>query len=110
LKNVYLNLQLFICEDIHREFKEHIEALLSSNLGELGITPEFFFEACSAGRNSRDINRVVYDRMIAMDDFLTFKKIMVKRNMELQLETIRSMKALAGQNSAQKKGLGIRER
>ena len=76
----------FAYTDIHREFKEHVDALLSSNLGELGVTPELFYEACAKGRNSRDVNRTVYDRMIAMDDFQTFKKIMVKRNMELQME------------------------
>lgn len=31
-----------------------------------------------------------------MDDFQTFKKLMVKRNMELQLEAIRSLKAISG--------------
>jgi The ARF-like 2 binding protein BART len=76
--------------DIHREFKEHIEALISSNLGELGISSEMFFEACEKGRNGRDINKQVFERMVAMDDFETFKKLMVKRNMELQLEAIRS--------------------
>ena len=78
----------FIYTDIHHEFREHIEALISSNLGELDITPEMFFESCQNGRNNRDINRQVFERMIAMDDFQTFKKIMVKRNIELQLEAM----------------------
>ena len=90
----------FAYTDIHREFKEHVDALLSSNLGELGVTPELFYEACAKGRNSRDINRTVYDRMIAMDDFQTFKKIMVKRNMELQMEAIQSMKEQNEKESA----------
>ena len=76
--------------DIHREFKEHIEALISSNLGELGISSDMFFDACEKGRNARDINKQVFERMVAMDDFETFKKLMVKRNMEIQLEAIRS--------------------
>lgn len=78
---------------IHREFKDMVETMIESNLGELGVSVEMFFEACQKGRNSRDINQAVVERMIAMDDFLTFKKIMVKRNMELQLE---AMKAVAG--------------
>ena len=80
--------------DIHREFSEHIDALIASNLGELSITSEMFFEACEKGRNSRDINKQVFERMMAMDDFETFKKLMVKRNMELQLETIRAYSAV----------------
>ena len=31
--------------------------------------------------------------MIAMDDFQTFKKIMVKRNMELQMEAMSSLRS-----------------
>lgn len=76
--------------DIHSEFRDHIEALISSNLGELGISSEMFFESCEKGRNNRDINKQVFERMIAMEDFETFKKLMTKRNMELQLEAIRS--------------------
>jgi hypothetical protein len=75
--------------DIHKEFRDHIEALISSNLGELGITSEMFFDSCELGRNSRDINKQVFERMIAMEDFETFKKLMTKRNIELQLEAIR---------------------
>jgi hypothetical protein len=87
----------FIYTDIHREFKEHIEALISSNLGELGITPEILLDSCERGRNGRDINKQVFERMIAMDDFQTFKKIMVKRNVELQLEAMQSFAEFEGE-------------
>lgn len=80
----------FIYSDIHAEFHDHIEALISSNLGELGITTEMFYDSCEKGRNGRDVNQAVFERMLAMDDFLTFKKIMVKRNMELQLESFKA--------------------
>jgi hypothetical protein len=93
----------FIYTDIHREFRDHIEALISSNLGELGITPEMFYESCEKGRNGRDINKQVFERMIAMDDFQTFKKLMIKRNMELQLE---AMRALTGSASNSPSRLG----
>ena len=93
----------FIYTDIHKEFRDHIEALISSNLGELGITSEHFFESCDIGRNNRDINKQVFERMIAMEDFETFKKLMTKRNMELQLETIR----LYNTARSSRTGLGI---
>lgn len=79
-----------IYSDIHQEFCDHIEALISSNLGELGISNELFLESCEKARDGRDINATVFERLTAMDDFLTFKKIMIKRNTELQLESIRS--------------------
>lgn len=77
---------------IHKEFCEHIEALITSNLGELGISTDLFLESCEKARNGRDINTTVYERLTAMDDFQTFKKIMAKRNTELQLESMRSIK------------------
>ena len=36
----------------------------------------------------------MYEKLIALDDFLTFKKIMVKRNTELELETIRAYRSI----------------
>jgi hypothetical protein len=75
----------FVYSDIHAEFREHIEALITSNLGEVGVTVAMFYESCEKGAQSRDINRAVFERMLAMEDFSTFKRIMVKRNMELQM-------------------------
>lgn len=80
----------FIYTDIHRDFRDHIESLITSNLGELGITPQMFYESCEKGRHSRDINRAVFERLLSMEDFDTFKRIMVKRNMELQIEALAS--------------------
>ena len=75
----------FVYSDIHNEFREHIEALITSNLGEVGVTVEMFYESCELAGQSRDVNRAVFERMLAMEDFNTFKRIMVKRNMELQI-------------------------
>lgn len=81
-----------IYTEIHREFCDHVEALISSNLAELGITTELFLESCKKARSGRDINATVFERLTAMEDFQTFKKLMTKRNTELQLEAIRSFK------------------
>ncbi len=75
----------FIYSDIHNEFRQHIETLIESNLMEVGVTVEMFYESCQRAGQSRDINRTVFERMLAMEDFNTFKRIMVKRNTELQL-------------------------
>ena len=104
--------------DIHRDFKDHVfhffeniryfshnfflqmEAVISSNIGELGVTPEIFYEACEKGRHSRDINRTVFEKVLALYDFVTFKKMMVKRNTELEMETMRSIKNILSQDYA----------
>jgi hypothetical protein len=90
---------------IHKEFCEHIEALITSNLGELGITSDLFLESCENAREGRDINTTVFERLTAMDDFQTFKKIMVKRNAELQLEAMRTFKASAPFPTSAKRSL-----
>jgi hypothetical protein len=60
-------------------------------LSEVGIDDEVFAEACRHHRFSRDVNKSVYEQMTAMDDFLTFKKLMVRRNKELELEAVRAL-------------------
>ena len=74
---------------------KQMETIIASNLQELDISTETFYEACLTSRNSRDINRTVYEKMLAMEDFTVFKKIMVKRNTELQYEAMMSYKHFA---------------
>ena len=95
-----------IYTEIHKEFCEHVEALIDSNLGELGITTEIFVASCERARNSRDINATVFERLIAMDDFQTFKKIMTKRNAQLHMESLQSLKAATSVSSKFNKSFG----
>ena len=76
----------------HMEFRNLIDNLLTQHLAEIGVSEEQFAKACEHGRDRRDVNRKVFDQLIAVDDFLTFKKLMVKRNVELELEVVRAMK------------------
>lgn len=86
----------FIYTDIYHEFLDHMEGVINSNLAELDVSPDVFYEACQKSRNIRDINRQVFEKLIAMEDFTVFKKIMVKRNTELQYEAMQSYKEFAG--------------
>ena len=76
----------------HREFCQLIDNLLSSHLSEIGVSEVQFAKAVEAGYQRRDVNRKVFDQIIAVDDFLTFKKMMVKRNVQLELEVVEAMK------------------
>lgn len=55
-----------------------MEGVINSNLAELDITPDVFYEACQTSRDTRDINKRVFEKMLAMEDFTVFKKIMVR--------------------------------
>ena len=45
----------------------------------------------------------MYDRIIAIDDFMTFKTIMVKRNLQLQLESLQSYNTVTEELSRQER-------
>lgn len=96
----------FIYTDIHNEFKTHVEGLIIGSLAELNVSADMFLDAVEQGRNvnNRDVNRLVLERLAAIDDFLTFKRMMVKRNMELQVEALR----LYQNSKLQSKGDGSR--
>ena len=55
-----------------------MEGVINSNLSELDLTPDVFYEACQVSRDTRDINQRVFEKMLAMEDFTVFKKIMVR--------------------------------
>lgn len=86
----------FIHTDIHNGFIEKVDSLLTAHLDEVCVSPEQFCAACETSRDSRDINSEVFKQIMAMDDFLTFKKLMVKRNMELELEAARELQQQPG--------------
>merc|ERR1712098_69096 len=51
---------------------------------------EQFFEACQLG--TEGVNKYLFDQILAVDDFLSFKKLMVKRNKELEREVLKALK------------------
>lgn len=67
---------------IHNDFKKLVEELIGCLLAELGVTQEIFMEACEkAGHNP--IHKRIVDQIVAVDNFQAFKKLMQKRNHEL---------------------------
>ena len=81
---------------VHQKFQELVDSLLTNHLGNLNVTPEAFAEACERARYASRHNKAVFEQLMAMEDFLTFKKLMVKRNMELELEAVQMMQQESG--------------
>jgi hypothetical protein len=73
---------------IHQAFQELVEVLLEQHLAELGVTPEQFVAACERGAGN-PANEAVLKHVLAVDDFLTFRSLMINRNIELNQEAIR---------------------
>eukprot|EP00903_Cladosiphon_okamuranus_P009751 g9270.t2 len=78
---------------LHQQFKELVETLCANSLAEVGVAVGDFVEALEASRLSQDISTAVYQQLVALDDFVTFKKLMVKRNVELELEAVHALQA-----------------
>ena len=100
-----------VYHDKFSKFRNLIDNLLETHLAEIGVTEIQFAEACEAGMDARPENKNVFEKLIAVDDFLTFKKMMIKRNVELELEVVEAMKnagqTLAGPRSKEEEELAL---
>lgn len=76
--------------NLHTGFCDVIDKILEEHLGDLGLTAEQFVEACDANKN-KELNSLVSEYILALDDFPTFKAMMEKRNVELELEALKSL-------------------
>ena len=70
-----------------QDFQSLVESLLEKELNEFGVTPELFFEACATS-TSNPVHKKLFDQILAVDNFIAFKKLMVKRNTELNNEAM----------------------
>ena len=99
---------------VAQQFCTLVESLLEQHLNEIGVTGEEFVAVCQRARDGRDINKMVFEQIMAVDDFLSescvakrwtrglhrpshacvplttaFKKLMQQRNWELELEAVK---------------------
>lgn len=76
--------------ECHNEFKDLIDSLLAAHLLELSVTREQFEAFCQNGlTNNPALHRVLVEQLLSVDDFLTFKAMMTKRNANLYREALR---------------------
>jgi len=75
--------------DVHKEYKTLVEDLLSSYLKDVGISEEQFVQACGAPSvQSRPQMQAILEQIWAAEDFEIFKRMMVQRNIELELQAL----------------------
>lgn len=74
-----------------QRFQNMIDSLLETLLKELNISPELFLQIVEIGmKNPQD--KIAFEQIVACNNFLSFKKLMTRRNQEIQVEVVRSMK------------------
>ncbi len=67
-----------------------VDDLLSELMAELGVTQDQFVAACEKA-SGNPLHRKIVDQISAVDNFVAFKKLMVKRNTELNEQAIKMM-------------------
>lgn len=70
-----------------QDFKGIVEELLGELMAELGVTDTQFLEACEKAE-ANPIHKKIVDQIVAVENFLAFKKLMVKRNQELNKQAM----------------------
>ena len=73
-----------------QDFKKIIDELLCELMAEFDITQEQFLGCFEKAKTDPKHRKIVY-QILAVDDFLAFKKLMIKRNTELNEEALKVM-------------------
>ncbi|RWS10958.1 coiled-coil domain-containing protein-like protein [Dinothrombium tinctorium] len=75
---------------IYDEYKNLVDRLLCTHMDELGITPEQFEESCNqaVGALSAKFHQALFEQIWAANDYQIFKRMMIQRNIDLQLQTL----------------------
>merc|ERR1711944_300627 len=72
---------------IHEDYKNLVDFMLGSYMEDIGITPKQFEEACGKG-SKRSFQHGLFEQVWAADDFEIFKRMMIQKNIELQLQAL----------------------
>lgn len=56
-------------------------------MAELGVTQEQFMQACEKA-SEKPLHKKIVDQITAVDNFVAFKKLMLKRNQELNEQAL----------------------
>ncbi|GFR48660.1 hypothetical protein Agub_g10615, partial [Astrephomene gubernaculifera] len=85
---------------IHNDFKELVDRLLTDFLEDLGVGAEQFYEIVAAAQDSDQLTNFVVQTILTVDDFLMFKAMMVKRNIDLTNQVLQAYEQLEAQLQA----------
>lgn len=82
-----------IYTDLHKQFSELVDSLLSTFLEELGVGIEAFVEAIrrtasDADTPASELSAFISEYILALDDFPSFRAMMEKKNVEMDLEAM----------------------
>lgn len=77
-------------KNIHKQFTTLIDSLMQLLLTDIGINQKQFLGACQQAKNNKNHWKIV-KQILLVDDFEEFKKIMIKRNQDLERKALSLM-------------------
>lgn len=86
---------------IHKQFQELVDTLLTGYIGELVVSAEDALDVIKASNDETHKRLVEY--LTYLDDFASFKKLMEKRNVELEVEAIKELNIQLKKDEEEKK-------
>ncbi|XP_010783289.1 cilia- and flagella-associated protein 36 isoform X2 [Notothenia coriiceps] len=82
--------------DIHLQYKKLVETLLGNYMQEVGINEQQFLDACTSPFAKTKTLQLVFQPVLATDDFQMFRSLMTQKNTELQLQALSVIKEMNG--------------
>ncbi|CDW82473.1 coiled-coil domain-containing protein 104 [Stylonychia lemnae] len=76
--------------DIHNKFKKIVDQKLEAFVTDLGIPADVFVNSCEVSSNK--IHKSIINQLLAVENFLLFKKMMIARNKQLNEEAIKNLR------------------
>ncbi|XP_039315214.1 cilia- and flagella-associated protein 36-like isoform X2 [Solenopsis invicta] len=82
------------CEEyrkIYQEYKNLVDLLLGCFMEDMGITPEQFEHACTVNRDTKipiHFQQNLFEQIWAANEYEIFKRMMIQKNLELQLQAL----------------------
>ncbi|KAK2583742.1 hypothetical protein KPH14_009659 [Odynerus spinipes] len=76
---------------IYQEYKNLVDLLLGCFMEDMGITPEQFEHACSVNKNTKmpiQFQQSLFEQIWAANEYEIFKRMMIQKNLELQLQAL----------------------
>ncbi|KAM3145218.1 hypothetical protein pb186bvf_002546 [Paramecium bursaria] len=90
----------FSYQDIHKKFKSMIEAMIEQLMTDIGVEDEQqLYQVIEQGLKNKK-HRKYFEQLLIVDNFLVFKKLMLKRNKELEYEALKELQKQEGGNDA----------
>jgi len=79
-----------------------VEELIGELLAELGVDQDVFMGACAKAEKN-PIHKKIVDQIVAVDNFVAFKRLMCKRNAELNQQAMKLIEKEAGKKKEEEK-------